>query len=56
MRVRAWVGLGWVGLCFADRIRQDGVRNAKYSLGMGAGTADNSQAGPGDEATVDESW
>lgn len=38
--VRAWVELGWVGLCFADRIRQDGVRNAKYSLGMGAGTAD----------------
>lgn len=27
--VREWVELGWVGFCFADRIRQDGVRNAK---------------------------
>ena len=40
VRVGACVELGWVGLCFADRIRQDGVRNAKYSLGMGAGAAD----------------
>lgn len=46
------VGLGWVGLCFADRIRQDGVRNAKYSLGMGAGAADGRPGGPDDEATM----